>query len=165
VAEHPDIALTTINPGAVFGPAMDARYGTSLELIERMMRGKDPFAPPMDLPLVDVRDVAMMHVAAIHLDAAKGQRFAATTATLSFAEMALILKTWDPSLKTATRVAPVWLLRALALVMPDVRLVVSNLGRNLAVSGAKAEETFGFSFVPARDAIIASAESIRQHRG
>ena len=41
-AENPDIALTTINPGAVFGPPMDARYGSSLELVEQLMTGKVP---------------------------------------------------------------------------------------------------------------------------
>lgn len=165
VAKNPGMALTTINPGAVFGPAMDARYGTSLELVERMMSGKDPFAPPMELPLVDVRDVAMMHVAAIDLEAARGERYSATSETLRFAEMCQMLKEWDPSLKTATKEAPVWLLRVLALFMADVRLVVSNLGRNLAVSGTKAEAAFGFKFIPARDAIIASAESMRHHKG
>lgn len=164
VADNPDIALTTINPGAVFGPAMDARFGTSLELVERMMSGKDPLAPPMELPLVDVRDVAMMHVAAIDLDAAKGERFSATSDTLRFVEMCRILKDWDPSLKTATREAPVWLLRAFAVVMADARLVVANVGRNLAVSGAKAEATFDFTFIPAREALVASAESVRRHR-
>ncbi|WP_296426297.1 NAD-dependent epimerase/dehydratase family protein [Yoonia sp.] len=163
VAENPDMALTTINPGAVFGPAMDARYGTSLELVERMMSGKDPVAPPMQLPLVDVRDVAMMHVAAIVLEAAKGERFSATSETLRFVDMCRLLKDWDPSLKTATKEAPVWLLRILAVFMADARLVVANVGRNLAVSGAKAEATFDFTFIPAKEALIASAESIRHH--
>lgn len=160
VAENPDMVLTTINPGAVFGPAMDARYGTSLQLVERMMSGKDPIAPPMELPLVDVRDVAMMHVAAIDLEAAKGERFSATSETRRFVDMCRILKDWDPSLKAATKEAPVWLLRVLAVFMADAKLVVANVGRNLAVSGAKAEATFDFTFIPAKDALIASAESI-----
>lgn len=95
VAGNVGMALTTINPGAVFGPAMDRRYGTSLEIVERMMSGKDPVAPPMELPLVDVRDVAMMHVAAIDLDATKGERFSATADTLRFVDMCRMLKDWD----------------------------------------------------------------------
>jgi dihydroflavonol-4-reductase len=47
--------------------------------------------------------------------------------------------------------------------MADARLVVANVGRNLAVSGAKAEATFDFTFIPPRDALIASAESVRHH--
>lgn len=165
VAENPEIALTTINPGGVYGPPMDAHYGTSLAIIERLMSGTDPAAPPMELPLVDVRDVAMMHVAAIDLEAAKGERFSATTDTLRFIEMTRILAEWDPGLKVARREAPVWLLRILGLFMPDARAVLANVGRNLSVSGAKAERTFGFTFIPARDALVASAEAVRRYRG
>ncbi|MEM9247125.1 MAG: NAD-dependent epimerase/dehydratase family protein [Pseudomonadota bacterium] len=164
VAQNPDIALTTINPGAVFGPPMDARYGTSLELIERMMSGKDPFAPPIELPVVDVRDVAMMHVAAIDMEAARGERFAATADTLRFLEMINILKAWDPTLKPATREAPLWMMRFLALFMAELRAVVANVGLNLSVSGAKAERTFGFTFIPAKDSILAAAEAVKHYK-
>ncbi len=161
VAEHPDIALTTINPGAVFGPPMDARYGSSLELVEQLMTGKVPMAPPMDLVAVDVRDVARMHVAAIELDTTKGERFAAVSGTYRLLDMGNMLKDWDSSLKTPGREAPPWLLRVMGLFSKDVKAVTGNLGRTLAVSGAKAEKTFGFKFIPVKDAIIASAEAVK----
>lgn len=165
VAEHPEIALTTINPGGVLGPPMDAQYGTSLGIVERLMSGKDPLAVPMELPMVDVRDVAMMHVAAIELEAAKGERFSATAGTVPFIEMCRMLKDWDPSLKVATRVAPPWLIRIMSLFMPEAKGVLPNIGRSLAVSGAKAERVFGFTFIPVKDALTASAEAIRQYKG
>ena len=161
VAENPEIALTTVNPGAVFGPAMDAQYGTSLELVERIMKKTDPMLPPMHMPCVDVRDVAIMHVAALSNDATKGERFSATSETVTFLEMANMLKAWDASLNVASAVAPAWLLRIFAIFVPEARGVIPNIGRNLAVSGAKAEKTYGFKFIPVKDAIAASAESIR----
>lgn len=161
VADHPDIALKTINPGAVFGPPMDARYGSSLELVEQLMTGKVPMAPPTDMVAVDVRDVARMHVAAIGLDATKGERFAAASGTHSFLELGNILKSWDTSLKTPVCEAPVWLLRIMGLFSRDVKGVLANVGRSLAVSGGKAEATFGFRFIPVREALIASAEAVR----
>lgn len=164
VAENPDIALTTINPGGVFGPPMDGRFGTSLDIVKRLMSGRDPFAPPMELPLVDVRDVAMMHVAAIDLEAAKGERFSATSQTLRFIEIADVLREWDPSLKIAKSEAPIWLMRLLALFMAELKPVLANIGRNLSVSGAKAERVFGFKFIPVKDAIIASAEAVKAYR-
>ncbi|MEO0342308.1 MAG: SDR family NAD(P)-dependent oxidoreductase [Pseudomonadota bacterium] len=164
-AEHPQIALTTVNPGAVFGPAMDAEYGTSLELVERIMKRLDPMLPPMEMPCVDVRDVAMMHVAALSNEATEGERFSATSQTVKFIEMAEMLKVWDPSLKLATGVAPLWLLRVFAIFMPEIRGVIQNVGRSLTVSGAKAEKVFGFKFIPVKDAIAASAASIRKHAG
>lgn len=164
VAQNPHIALTTINPGAVFGPPMDARYGASLELVEQLMTGKVPMAPPMNMVAVDVRDVARMHVAAIELEATKGERFAAASGTHTFLELGNILKRWDSSLKTPGREAPVWLLRIMGLFSKDAKAVLGNVGRTLAVSGAKAEKTFGFKFIPVRDALIASAQAVKTHK-
>ena len=48
VAENPEIALTTINPGIVLGPAMDKNYGTSLNIVEQMMTGKMPMVPAIN---------------------------------------------------------------------------------------------------------------------
>lgn len=164
VAKHPEIALTTINPGAVFGPPMDARYGSSLKLVEQLMTGKVPLAPPMDMVAVDVRDVARMHVAAIDLDTTKGERFAAASGTHRILELGDFLKAWDNSLKTPGREAPVWLLRIMGLFSKDVKGVLANVGRTLAVSGTKAETAFGFKFIPVRDAVIASAEAVRTQK-
>ncbi len=164
VAENPDIALTTINPGGVFGPPMDARYGSSLEIVEQFIGGKIPMAPPADLVAVDVRDVAMMHVAAIDLEAAKGERFAAAAETNSFLAFAQMLKDWDASLKTPKREAPVWLIKFLALFMADMKAIRGSLGRTSAVSGAKAEATFGFKFIPVRDSLVASAQAIQSYQ-
>ncbi|MEO1551363.1 MAG: NAD-dependent epimerase/dehydratase family protein, partial [Pseudomonadota bacterium] len=164
VAETPQIALTTINPGVVFGPPMDGRFGASLELVEQLMTGKVPMAPPIDMVAVDVRDVARMHVAAIALEGTKGERFAAASGTHRFLEFGKILKATDPTLKTPGREAPVWLLKIMALGSKDVKGVLGNVGRTLAVSGAKAEKTFGFTFIPVKDALIASAEAVKTHK-
>lgn len=161
VADHPEIALTTINPGAVFGPPMDARYGSSLELVEQLMTGKVPMAPPMDMVAVDVRDVARMHVAAIDLEATKGERFAAASGTYRFIELANMLKAWDANLRTPGREAPVWLIRFMGMFSKDVKAVLANVGRTLAVSGTKSEKIFGFKFIPVKDAVIASAEAVQ----
>jgi dihydroflavonol-4-reductase len=164
VAEHPDMALTTINPGAVFGPPMDGRFGASLELVEQLMTGKIPMAPPTDMVTVDVRDVARMHVAAIELEATKGERFAAVASAPRFVEMGAMLKEWDPTLKAPKREAPMWLMRLMAPFSADVKGIVLNAGRTLAVSGAKAERVFGFTFIPVKDALIASAEAVKTHK-
>jgi len=52
------MALTSINPGFVVGPPLDQRYATSVQLIERLLRRKDPLLPRWGRSVVDVRDVA-----------------------------------------------------------------------------------------------------------
>lgn len=161
VADHPDMALTTINPGGVFGTPMDDRYGASLELVERMMSGAIPVAPPMSLPMVDVRDVAFMHVTAIDNEAAQGERFAAAANTLTFLEACKVLRDWDPSVKAPKSEAPGWLLRILGLFMKDARDLVPSLGMNLTVSGAKAEKVLGFTYIPVKESLVASGKVIK----
>ena len=143
---------------------MDARYGSSLEIVEQLMTGKVPVAPPINLVLVDVRDVAMMHVAAIEIEETKGERFAGASNTLRFVDIGKVLKTWDASLKAPTRELPNWLVRILGRFLPDLKPILANLGRNLAVSGRTAERVFGFTFIPAEDALLASAECIRKYQ-
>ena len=48
----------------------------------------------------------------------------------------------------------------LALFVADMRSIRAGLGRTSRVSGVKAEETFGFNFIPVKDALIASAEAV-----
>ena len=164
VAQNPEMSLTTINPGAVFGPPMDDRFGASLQLVEQLMNGSVPMAPPIEMICVDVRDVAHMHVAAIELDAAKGERFAAASGTHQFLELGQMLNAWDSSLKAPKRKAPVWLLRLLSLVNSDARSVLQNIDRTLAVSGAKAEETFGLKYIPVEEALVAAAQAIKNSK-
>jgi dihydroflavonol-4-reductase len=157
VADHPEMKLTTINPGAVFGPPMDQHYGTSLAYVERILKGTDPVYPKMSMPVVDVRDVASMHVDALEHDTA-GQRFPANSGALSMVEMARALSAAYPARKISTRQAPDILVKAMALFVPLMRSVASNLGRNLDVDGTDGPRVLGFTYTPSRDALLASAE-------
>ena len=163
VTANPEIELTTINPGMVLGPSMDANYGSSLELVEQLISGKIPMAPPTQMPSVDVRDVAMMHVAALSNDATKGERIAAAADCPQFFEIAKMLKDQDASYKTPSVEAPGWLVRVLGLFMPDAKSVVPNLDRNLTVIGTKAERLFGFTYIPVKDALAGSAQSVQKY--
>ena len=53
---------TGINPGFVLGPPIDDVIGASLDVIRLFMTGAYPAVPPVAYPMVDVRDVADLHV-------------------------------------------------------------------------------------------------------
>ncbi len=157
VAEHPEMTLTTINPGVVFGVPMDEHYGTSLGLAERILNGTDRAYPSVAIPVVDVRDVARMHVSALDHDTA-GQRFPANVGAVPMVEMARVLKAAYPDRKIATRQAPDLLIKVMSRFVPLLRTVASNLGRNLDVDGADGPRVMGFTYTPSRDSLLASAE-------
>lgn len=160
VAAHPEMALTVVNPAAVLGPALDAHYGTSLEYIARFLDGADPMVPKVRLSVVDVRDVARIHVAAIGHEAAFGERYIAAAGMTSMPEVADALARAFPGHKIATRTAPNWLVRVMARFVPPLRLVVNSLGRRNHVDGSKAGATFDLTYVSPVDAALASAHSL-----
>jgi len=69
--------LTTVNPGAIIGPALSNDHSYSLQAIQRLLAGI-PAAPRLGFTFVDVRDVADLHIRALSAPAAGGERFIAT---------------------------------------------------------------------------------------
>ena len=160
VKAHPDMKLTVINPSLVLGPALDRDIGTSLSIVARILSGKDPMLPNVGVSVVDVRDVARMHVSALQNDQAIGRRFIASERFLWFRDIASILRTEYPDQKIARRVAPDILLRMLALYDRSLRTIVPILGRSHQLSNAAACEVLNAEFIEARNAIKTSAQSL-----
>ncbi|MEL6919685.1 MAG: NAD-dependent epimerase/dehydratase family protein [Pseudomonadota bacterium] len=158
--ESPDMQLTTINPGLVLGPALDEHFGSSLEIIERVLKASDPAVPDISIPGVDVRDVATMHVSAISSDASIGKRCLAVADELSFPQVAQILADQYPQRKIATRIAPKWLLAILKVFDPTIRAIYPILGMKRAADTVVSRETLGINFMPVGDSVVAAAESV-----
>ncbi len=155
--------LTTINPGLVLGPPLDEHYGSSLALVERVLRGKDPLLPDFGMPVVDVRDVAEMHLRALFRPETAGRRYLASAGSMAMVDMGLVLKQAHPGRKIATRVAPRWLMRVIALVDPAARSILPKLGHLERVSNARAVQEMGMEFVAPKAALLASAEWLVRH--
>jgi dihydroflavonol-4-reductase len=92
----------------VLGPALDTKSATSFDAIKLIFSGAYPAVPPVYFPVVDVRDVAELHAAALSADGAGGRRLIACADTLSMGEMAAILKEEFPEKgrRIPTRVLP-----------------------------------------------------------
>ncbi|WP_417626461.1 NAD-dependent epimerase/dehydratase family protein [Pararhodobacter aggregans] len=158
IADETGIALTTINPGFVVGPPLDAHYGSSLGLVERLLSGKDPMMPPLGFPVVDVRDIAEMHLRALERPDTAGHRYLGSGGSLTMAEMGRIAKAAYPDRKIPTREAPAFVMRLMAFFDPAIRGIVPKLGRLEQVSTAAAERDLGMSFRPANEALLASCD-------
>jgi dihydroflavonol-4-reductase len=142
------IALTTINPVLVLGAPLDKNFASSVSVVERILRGKDPMLPDLSFAIVDVRDVALMHVAAIKNDQTKGERLLATSETRSFVEIAKYLKSVYPKSRIKTARAPSSVVRILALFDGDIKSILPMLGRRAEFSNAKATRMLGINFIP-----------------
>ena len=165
VAENaPDMVYCSVNPVGVFGPVYDSDLSTSVEMVQKVVDGSIPMAPEMGIGVVDVRDVAKIHVAALEApaDTVRNGRFAASAQFMWIREMADTLRQRVPELakKTPKRRMPDWLVRVLALFMPEMKQVKGELGNVRDVSGAHAEKTFGFTYIPAEQTIEDTARSL-----
>lgn len=157
------LELATVNPVGVLGPVLGRDLSSSVELLRSLMEGAVPAAPRTWFGLVDVRDVADLHVRAMTSPAAKGERFIATGGDfLSVIEMARILRGEAGPLgkKAPSWQMPDWLVRLMALFMPAARATVPELGKMKNATSAKAKRMLGWAPRTPREAILASAESL-----
>jgi len=156
-AEAPELELTTINPVLVAGAPLDKHFGSSVSVVERILNGKDPMLPDLSFSIVDVADVAAMHVIAIDKDAAKGQRFVASAGSRTFVQIAQAIKSAFPNRKITTTQAPNFLMRFLALFDGEIRAVLPTLGKHIGVSSRQAQKVLGINFIPIEDSLVATA--------
>jgi len=160
VARTPEMQLTTINPGFVMGPLLDSTYGSSVAFVKRILDGKDPMLPNWALPLVDVRDVALMHLRALERPETAGRRYLAVEEPVALFEMGRILKTVYPTRRMPTRAAPGLLVRMLALFDPEIRVTLPKIGKVERLSNARARSEMGMNFILAAEALKATAASL-----
>jgi len=129
-AKGGNMELTVINPGAVFGPSLGAKIdGQSVAMMTKMITGKIPMIPDMAMGMVDVRDVAKLHVAAMTAKGAAGKRFIACTAEpVEMATVAQVLREAGykkaPSMK-----APTFLLKFMSKFDPEAKGMLPFIGR------------------------------------
>jgi dihydroflavonol-4-reductase len=163
LAKARGLALTTINPGFVLGPPLDEHYGSSLGLVERFLKGKDPMVPPMGLAIVDVRDVAEMHLRALQRPETAGKRYIASAGAMAFVDMARMLKSTWPTRRIPTREAPRAVMKLLAIFDPSIRTILPRLGHMDRLSNARAVREMGMEFIGPKAALMASAEWLVKH--
>lgn len=155
--------LATINPVVTLGPLLDADAAVSPLLIQRLLDGGIPFAPGLYVNLVDVRDVAALHLAAMASPLAGGQRLIAAAGALSVLQLAQGLKPSFPAFaaRLPRHEAPDWLVRLLAMVSPEVRDAAGGLGLPARRFDTLAAETLlGRPFITPRLAAAATAQSL-----
>ena len=161
--EGGDLELSVVNPVGVFGPVLGADYSTSILLVQRLMDGAIPGCPRIYFGIVDVRDVADLHLRAMTNPAAKGERFIAVAGdSLSIGEVASILreKMGAAARRVPTRQLPDWALRVFALFDPAVKMVLPELGQKRSATNEKARRVLGWAPRSNEEAILASAESL-----
>jgi dihydroflavonol-4-reductase len=154
--------LTTVLPGAIFGPVLSTANLGSVGIIRRVLDGGQAGVPRLGFCVVDVRDLADLHIRAMTAPEAAGQRFVATGDFLWMHEIADTLRSnlGERAARVPTRILPTPVVRLLAVFVPAMRTLTPLLGQKSLFSSAKAQRLLGFSPRPARTTIVDCAESL-----
>ena len=157
------LELSVINPVGVFGPVLGPDYSASILIVQRLMDGALPGSPKLSFGVVDVRDVVDLHLRAMTLPAAKGERFLAVAGDfLWMREMALILKDrmGSHARRVPTRELPNWMVRLASLRDPAIKLILPELGKRKNATNEKARRMLGWTPRSNEEALTATAESL-----
>jgi nucleoside-diphosphate-sugar epimerase len=159
------IELVTVNPGLVLGPILAADFSTSGEVVRKLLKRELPGCPDIGWAVVDVRDVAEAHLAAMTTPAAAGQRFVVAIEHASIRDIATILaRTFGPrGYKVPTRRVPGWLLRLVSLWDRTAALAVQELGKRQDLSTQRARDVLGWRPRSLEEMVVSMGESMIVH--
>ncbi len=92
------LELSVINPVGIFGPIIGGITSASLDIaVSGILNGTMNHTPPFTMGVVDVRDVADIHIKAMLHPEANGERFIATSdSVMSFYDVAELFKKERP---------------------------------------------------------------------
>jgi dihydroflavonol-4-reductase len=163
-ADHPGAPdLTVVNPVGVFGPVLGPQLSSSVGIIAALLRGRPTPLPQASFGVVDVRDVADLHVRAMTAPGAAGQRYLASAGeAMTLPQIAATLRErlGARAARVPEQVADDDAFRAAAAQRPELQVFAGLLGEPKKVSSAKAAAELGWHPRPAADAVTATAESL-----
>lgn len=157
------LELSVINPTGIFGPALSDDFSTSIGLVRGLLKGALPAVPRISFGVVDVRDVADLHLRAMLAPKAKGERFIAVAGpALWLKDVAAILRDQlgDRASRVATREMPDEEVIRLAAEAPAMAAMVPQLGIVRESTSEKAIRLLDWAPRSAEEAILASARSL-----
>ena len=121
-----------------------------------------PGIPRFGWPLVDVRDVADLHIRAMEAPQAAGQRYISAGAFAWMNEIAQVVREGMPEIaRRVPRIQlPDFLVRIAAVFDPVIRDRLFELGKHRPVSAEKAKRDLGWVPRPNREVILDTARSL-----
>ena len=157
--------LVTIHPCMVFGPPLSPRHlRGSLAILMAMIRRTVPPSLPMQINIVDVRDVAEAHVRALE-EGQEGGRYLTVSGDMMMTDIAKALKKAHPGRRWATREAPYWVALVASFFHPkiDVSWAKRHLRKRLYWDASPAEDDLGMEWIEPLQSILDTVPPILEN--
>ena len=162
-AEGGGLELVAVNPSLVLGPVLGADFSASIEVVKKLLDGSIPALPRFGFNVVDVRDIARLHVLAMTTPQAAGDRFIGSGDFYWMSDVARILREGlgDKAKKVPSIPVPDFVARMAALFDPIVRGRLYELGKKRPVSSEKARRMLGWTPRPLEETVLDAARSLQ----
>ena len=154
------LELVTLLPGAILGPVLEDDFGTSANIVLKMLDGSVPALPNIGFDVVDVRSVAEMLIRCMEMPEAANERFISSAGYVSFKEVAAILREKYPNRKIPKITLPDFLTRVFALFEKTLRPILLDLGKVRKADSSKARKILHWQPIDKKQAVLSCAESL-----
>ena len=154
--------LSVINPCIVLGPVICGGNAASLEVMKRFLSGYVPAVPHNNLAIVDVRDVAAAHVAAMTLPEAAGHRHLVAPHNMWLKDIGEVLKEEFQPLgyRVPTLEAPYFVVKLLSLWDARVKYMLMKWGIITSYENRRMVSVLGIQPRPVKNTLIDMAHSM-----
>ena len=154
--------LVVLNLGGILGPTLGEKYRRTVAGCSGAnVEWKQPVASDAAFTMVDVRDVAKIHVQALtHPDAANHRFILSSTTRQSFASVARIMKhTQDRG--PSTLVAPDFMIKIMSILDREAKGLFGFLGSSVHADNFKAIEMFDWDPILFEKSILESESVVK----
>ena len=160
VSKNKSIQLTTILPPVVLGPGIgDHMHTTSMKFFNIIAKREMPIAPPIKFGMVDVRDVAKMHVAALEKNESIGKRFIVSENTYWAKEFAN--KLIEIGYNAPTFSPPAFLVKFMTNFDKTLRMVKPVIGLDYNINSSSARSVLGFDPIPFNKTVLDTSDYVK----
>lgn len=155
-----NMKFTTINPTAIFGPKLPGGNPATSQIMEKLLDGSMALGcPKFSFGIIDVRDVAKIHLLAMKLDSSDNQRYLLTSRSeeCSLLDIANVIRKnvdEEKGKKLPTRELPTILFRFLGLFSPQVKNMLSIIRDKKRYNGQKAKKDFSWEPIDLEKSIM-----------
>lgn len=154
--------LVTILPGAILGPNMSGRHGSTDQIFEMILKGMP--SPHVIYPVVDVRDLADLHIKAMQNSQADGKRFIAESEEMTMPQMASLIKQHYPSYKVSTLTIPNWFVGIAANFNSAMKTLNTMIGLKYHRDNSRARTILKWHPRPASQTVLDSVNYLIQNQ-
>jgi len=158
-----EMEFSAVLPGAILGPVLEKDFGTSANIVIKLMDGSMHAVPQIGFEVIDVRSVADALIKAMEVPSAANNRYLLSSGFLMMKDVAQILKKAYPERKIPTRELPNFIVKLFSKFDSSLRPVIIDLGVKRRVNVDKARHELNWQPISSEEAVLSCASSVFEH--